>query len=147
MDETLLEVARVMSLRSTCSRAAVGAVIAVNGRICASGFNGAPHGMAHCVHPDNERSATSADACRTAVHAEANAIVFAARHGVSIDGATMYTTHTPCVSCSLLILNSGITRVICAVRYRDATGVRLLREVGVVVEIHDATTSGDQVES
>jgi dCMP deaminase len=125
-------------------------VVAIDGRVCSTGYNGAPHGMPHCVHPVDERSADrppTADRCATSVHAETNAIVFAAKHGVSIAGATLYTTLTPCVPCALLILNSGITRVVCAVRYRDATGVRLLRDANVAIEIRDEPTTGDAVES
>lgn len=141
MDWTLLEVARVMALRSTCSRAAVGAVIAVDGRVCATGFNGAPRGLPHCLHPPGERSAdgsVAAIGCETSVHAEANAIVFAARHGVPILGATLYTTLTPCVPCALLVLNAGIVRVVSAVRYRDETGMHLLADAGIAVQIRES---------
>lgn len=137
MDWVLLETARAMALRGTCSRARVGCVIAVDSRVCSTGFNGAPHGLPHCEHGD-ELSATSdaTDAgCQTAVHAEANAIVFAARHGTSIAGGTLYTTLTPCVTCAMLILNAGITRVVCAVQYRDQTGTQLLSAAGVTVMI------------
>lgn len=135
MDWTLLEMARVLSQRGTCQRARVGCVIAVDSRVCATGFNGAPHGLPHCEHRDDEPSDAG---CSAAVHAEANAIVFAARHGVPILGATLYTTLSPCVACAMLILNAGITRVISAVRYRDETGILLLQQAGVSVMIMES---------
>lgn len=132
MEWTLLEMARVMSQRGTCTRAQVGCVIAVDDRVCATGFNGAPHGVPHCEHPVDEPVDA---ACQLAVHAEANAIVFAARHGVSIAGGALYTTLTPCVPCAMLILNAGITRVIAAVRYRDEAGLLLLARSGIAIMI------------
>lgn len=128
MDAVLLETARVMATRGTCSRARVGAVLAVDGRICSTGFNGSPHGLPHCAHPVDE---DYVETCTTAVHAEANAVAFAARHGVSIQGTTLYCTHTPCVHCAMLLVNAGTVRVVCATRYRDLTGVRVLRAAGV----------------
>lgn len=141
MDRTLLDTAFVMSRRGTCSRRQVGAVVAIDDRVCATGFNGAPRGMAHCVHPPDERSEDrppTAPSCSWAVHAEANAVAFAARHGIALNGATLYTTLSPCVVCAQLAVNAGITRAICAVRYRDATGINLLVEAGVTVEILDS---------
>lgn len=141
MDQTLLDTARVMARRGTCSRRQVGVVIALDDRVCSTGFNGAPRGMTHCVHPSDERSendAPTAPTCSWAVHAEANAVAFAARFGIALDGATLYTTLSPCVVCAQLVVNAGITRVVCAVRYRDATGINLLGEAGVAVEILDS---------
>ena len=132
MDETLLEMAQVMARRGTCSRAQVGVVIALDGRVCATGHNGAPRGMRHCLHPPEE---TIANGCYWAVHAEANAVAFAARNGVALDGSTMYTTLSPCVVCAQLTINSGIIRVLCGTNYRDQTGVNLLRDAGVDVEV------------
>lgn len=128
MDAVLLETARVMATRGTCSRAQVGAVLAVDGRICSTGFNGSPHGLPHCQHTDDEDFTVT---CTTAVHAEANAVAFAARHGVLIQGTTLYCTHTPCVHCAMLLVNAGIVRVVCATEYRDLTGVRVLEAAHV----------------
>jgi len=133
LDAVLLETAYVMSLRSTCSRAHVGVVVALDGRICATGYNGAPRGLPHCDHD----AAPDDAGCRTAAHAEANAVAFAARHGVALDGATLYTTLSPCASCAMLIVNAGITRVIFAVGYRNADGVGLLESADVVVRSID----------
>jgi dCMP deaminase len=129
MDDVLLDVARVMAQRGTCTRLRTGAVVAVNGRICATGFNGSPHGLPHCVHPTDEPP--DHETCVTAVHAEANAVAFAARHGVSITGATLYVTHTPCVHCAMLLVNAGISTVVCLLRYRLNAGVDVLRQAGV----------------
>lgn len=138
MDAVLLDVARTIARRGTCSRLRVGAVLAIDGRICSTGFNGSPHGLPHCDHPSNESLPRPSDAstCTTSVHAEANAVAFAARHGVSIQGATLYGTHTPCVHCAMLLVNAGIVRVVCATRYRSDAGVRVLltAEVGLWVE-------------
>lgn len=129
MDDVLLDVARVMSRRGTCTRLRVGAVLAVDGRICATGHNGAPSGLPHCSHPTDEPS--DVETCQTSVHAEANAVAFAARHGVSIAGATLYCTHTPCVHCAMLLVNAGISAVVCALRYRLSAGVDVLRSAGL----------------
>lgn len=128
MDAVLLDVARVMSTRGTCTRTRVGAVLAVAGRICSTGHNGAPSGLPHCHHLVGE---VYTETCTTAVHAEANAVAFAARHGVSIQGATLYCTHTPCVHCAMLLVNAGIVRVVCATRYRSDAGIKVLQVAGV----------------
>jgi dCMP deaminase len=128
MSAVLLDVAATMARRGTCSRLRVGAVLAVDGRICSTGFNGSPHGLPHCSHPVDE---VYTETCTTSVHAEANAVAFAARHGVSIQGATLYCTHTPCVHCAMLLVNAGIVRVTCATRYRSDAGVRVLQAASV----------------
>src|SRR4030095_11781168 len=120
-ETTLLEIAYTMSLRSTCSRAHVGAVIAKDGRILSTGYNGAPAGLPHCDHfcdcslagfdGHHNDDCNYMRGCTTAVHAETNAIAFAARHGVGLEGAEMFTTHMPCVPCAQLIINAGLIRV------------------------------------
>jgi dCMP deaminase len=136
MDDVLLDVARVMAQRGTCTRLRVGAVLAVDGRICATGFNGAPHGLPHCRHVGAEPPGY--ETCATSVHAEANAVAFAARHGVSIQGSTLYCTHTPCVHCAMLLVNAGISTVVCALRYRLRAGTDVLREAGVELWVVEA---------
>lgn len=138
MDMTLLATAFVMARRGTCPRAQVGCVIALDGRILSTGYNGAPTGMPHCVHADGLRSdqrPADAEQCRTSVHAEANAVAFAARYGVGLDSAVLYTTLTPCVTCAQLVVNAGIKRVVCANVYRNTDGVELLLRAGVVVDL------------
>jgi dCMP deaminase len=141
MDETLLAVAYVMSQRGTCSRAQVGCVVALDGRVLATGYNGAPRGMTHCEHDEltHDDYGPNEPTCATAVHAEANAVAFAARNGVSLDGSTVFTTLSPCVVCAQLLVNVGTERVVCAKLYRDPSGVELLVRAGVVV---DALTDG-----
>src|SRR5688500_5375225 len=124
--------------QSTCDRYQVGCVIARDRRIIATGYNGAPAGMPHCSHkvqlptyraaqlfglPDpEERSydwpALRETGCKEAVHAEANALAFAARHGVATLNADLYTTLSPCYECAKLIINAGINRVIFDRKYR-----------------------------
>lgn len=126
-DTALMLMAMVTARRGTCSRAQVGVVIAVDGRAVSTGYNGAPAGMDHCVHEADEK-------CNLAVHAEANAIAYAARHGVAIDDADLFTTFSPCLPCSQLIINAGIVRVVYSNRYRLTDGLDLLEEAGVLIE-------------
>lgn len=142
--ETLLHIADVISRRSTCTRLSVGALIAREGRILTTGYNGPPAGMAHCKHEcdcggkagfaENHWPACAAlRACSDAVHAEANAVAFAARYGMATDGAEMYTTHAPCGNCAKLIVNAGIIKVAYSHTFRDTSGVELLRNAGIGV--------------
>lgn len=150
MDAVLLEVAGVMARRGTCSRLQVGAVLAVDGRICSTGFNGSPHGLPHCEHTIGESFNVRPNdvvTCQTSVHAEANAVAFAARHGVSIQGATLYVTHTPCVHCAMLLVNAGIVRAVCATRYRLTAGVNVLRTAGVELLVAENGRAEDWIES
>lgn len=136
MGAVLMETAYLMAARGTCSRASVGCVVALDGRICSTGYNGAPRGLPHCDHQVTELSIDGQPqdmACRTSTHAEANAIAFAARNGVALDGAVLYTTMAPCLACAMLIVNAGITRVIYGVAYRDTGGVGLLESADVAV--------------
>lgn len=128
MDTTLLDMARVLAKRSTCSRASVGALIALNGRVLSTGFNGVPSGMTHCEHVANDESA-----CEAAVHAEANAVAFAAKHGVALNGSALFTTLSPCLKCAQLIINAGIVRVVIGKVYRDHSGPRMLERLGIYV--------------
>lgn len=132
MDQTLLVMAAQLAQRSTCSRRHVGALIARDGRILSSGYNGAPTGMMHCYHREDERPDQG---CKIAVHAEANAIAFAARFGTMVTGATMYTQATPCMACAQLIIQSGIVRVFANEWYRDRSGARLLQDATIDVTV------------
>jgi len=127
MDDTdYLDLARFFGGFSTCKRLYVGAVLAMDKRIISTGYNGAPAGLAHCVHDD-------VTPCTRAVHAEANCISFAARHGIATEGAVLYSTHMPCISCAQLIINSGIRKVVYGEAYRKTEGQALLREAGIPV--------------
>ncbi len=135
-DDYFMEIAHVAAKRSTCLRRQVGAVIVRENRILATGYNGAPKGVPHCLDTGCRReelkipSGQRHELC-TAVHAEQNAIIQAAVHGVSIDGATMYTTTQPCVLCAKMIINAGIKRIVCEGEYPDQLAVAFLDAAGV----------------
>lgn len=148
IDAVLMATATIWSDRSTCSRNKVGVVIARDGRTISTGYNGAPQGMAHCEHPppmtfgsrrvtpENVElyTSTSLDrGCKVAIHGEANALAYAARHGVAVEGATLYTTLSPCYPCSQLIIAAGLARVCFDRSYRDPAGIDLLRTGKVTV--------------
>lgn len=130
-DEMMLSMAEYVAMRGSCSKLQVGAVIARDHRCISTGYNGAPAAVAHCVHTLDEDARIT---CERSVHAEANAIAYAARYGVSTEGCTLYVTHQPCINCSKLIINSGIRRVVYRFPYRLREGIDLLREVGITVE-------------
>lgn len=117
-DSYFLAIADLVSTRSTCSRAQVGAVLVRDRRIVACGYNGAPAGERHCNHTGSEKSVfkNSYDLCNghcaIAVHAEANAIADCARRGISCDGCTLYVTKEPCDTCLKLIKSAGVTTII-----------------------------------
>jgi len=139
LDEYFLEIAFVVGKRATCLRNNVGAVIVRDKRILSTGYNGAPSGMEHCLEigcvrdMENIPSGTRQEKCR-AVHAEQNAIIQAAIHGVSIAGATIYCTHQPCILCTKMIINSNIKRVVYATVYPDVDSLKFFRDAGVEVE-------------
>lgn len=128
-DDMLMSMAIVASQRGTCSRLRVGAIVSRRGRIISTGYNGAPSGLAHCEHWDD----TPETSCTIAEHAERNAIAFAARYGVALEGAEMHTTHAPCIDCARSIINSGIQIVKFKIPYRLTAGVDLLRRAGLAV--------------
>jgi dCMP deaminase len=125
-DQMLMMMAEAASGRSTCSRLHVGTVIARENRAISTGYNGTPAGLPHCEHGDTDSP------CEAAVHAEANAIIFAARYGVPVEGAELFTTHMPCLACSSLIINAGIRRTVWLYDYRDPSGVQLLNGAHVM---------------
>lgn len=128
VNQYLLNLAEVVATRSTCSRLQVGAVIAAESHVLSCGYNGAPSGLGHCHHDPGDDSP-----CLTSVHAEANAIIQAARHGVRTADAALYLTHAPCLSCSGLILNAGIRGVFFSDLYRSDEGVTRLKHAGLHV--------------
>ena len=127
-NETMMEIAWVMAKRSTCNRLHVGCVFARDGRILVTGYNGAPSGMPHCGPECNESTP-----CTNTQHAEANAIAFAAGHGVNLSGSSLFVTNSPCKPCSMLLINAGITHLFYDVEYRITDGLDLLRASGVQV--------------
>lgn len=137
-DEYFMELAKVVAKRSTCLRQKVGAIIVKDKRILATGYNGAPSGMAHCLDIGCEReklkipSGERQELCR-GLHAEQNAIIQAARFGICIDGSILYTTHCPCITCAKMIINAGIKKVVYGKEYADKRGLELLKEAGIEV--------------
>lgn len=127
-DDMLFAVAEAVSGRGTCSRLQVGAVASRQGRILATGYNGAPMGVAHCSHKD------STEPCWLSVHAEANVVAMAARYGVSLQGAVLTCTHEPCVSCAALLINAGVVDVRFQHRYLRNSGSALFAQAGGTVE-------------
>lgn len=144
-EECLVATAFVWAKRSTCDRLHVGCVIHRDGRILTQGYNGAPAGLTHCNHdcdclPSYERpeehhpDCATRQPCTISVHAEQNAISFAARWGVGLEGSDIVVTHQPCLSCAMSIINAGIKSVTYVREYRLTDGVDLLRGAGIRVE-------------
>lgn len=141
-DKRFMDMAMLVSSWTSCQRVgrAVGAIIVKDKRILTTGYNGAPSGIETCREKGycmrdslNIKSGTCAEKCY-AVHAEQNAIVQAAKLGISVDGATLYCTHQPCTICTRLIINSGIKRVVFKYPYPDEFSMELFNEAGIVIE-------------
>ena len=123
-DSYFMEIAQVVSKRSTCLRRSVGAVLVKDKQILSTGYNGTPKGLPHCEDVGCLRqqlhvpSGQNHELCR-GIHAEQNAVIQAAVHGSSTDGATIYCTHQPCVVCTKILINAGIKRIVYANPYPD----------------------------
>ncbi len=138
-DARFMDMAKTIATWSSCYRAGrqIGAVIVKNKRILTTGYNGAPAGVLSCVEKGecmrdklNIPSGTRHELCY-AIHAEQNAIIQAAKLGVSIEGATLYCTHQPCVICAKIIVNAGISKVVYAEGYPDEFSLEIFRLAGV----------------
>ena len=116
-DEYFMDIARVVATRATCDRKHVGAVLVRDKTILSTGYNGSIRGLPHCSEVGHMMEDGH---CVATVHAEANAIIQAAKNGVAIDGATIYTTASPCWPCFKLVANSGCRRIVFGEFYRDA---------------------------
>ncbi len=135
-DEYFMQLAHLIASRSTCLSRSVGAVIVRDNHIIATGYNGAPRGVSHCLDtgcirrehdiPSGERL----DICK-AVHAEQNAIIEAAYNGVSTKGASIYVTVTPCFTCAKMLVNAGIKEIIIDGDYPSPSSRSLFEEVGI----------------
>ena len=138
-EEYFMDITHLVAKRSTCLRRQVGAVLVRDKKILATGYNGAPSGLDHCLEigclreklgiPSGERH----ELCR-GLHAEQNAIIQAAYHGVEIRGATLYCTNHPCIICSKMIINAGIHNIVFEQGYADALARQMLKESKVSVE-------------
>ncbi len=141
-DEYFLKIASVVAERSTCRRHHMGAVAVKDRRILTTGYNGAPAGQKDCLELGCLRdelgipSGTRHEICR-AIHAEQNVIIQAALHGVSMEGSTIYCTHTPCVLCAKMLVNARIKRFVSFGKYNDNTFIELFKEAGIEVDIKE----------
>lgn len=139
LDEYFMEIAHVVSKRSTCHRHQVGAILVKDKHVISTGYNGAPAGVKDCLEigclrdqldiPTGERH----ELCR-AIHAEQNTVIQAALHGKTTKGATLYCTINPCIICAKIIINSKIKKVVFEGDYPDSTGVNYLKEAGIEVQ-------------
>ena len=140
IDEYFLKIASVVGERATCRRHHMGAVAVKDKQILTTGYNGAPAGQKDCLElgclrdelgiPSGERP----EICR-AIHAEQNVIIQAALHGVSLEGSTIYCTHTPCVLCAKMLVNARIKRFVSFRKYNDDEFIDLFREAGIEIDI------------
>jgi len=133
-DSYFMKIAAAVSERSTCDRAFVGCVLVLDKRILTTGFNGSPAGQEHC----DEIGHLMVDGhCVRTIHAETNAIIQAALHGVSTRGATCYVTHLPCINCTKALINAGITRIVYGEAYRvDENAANFLKAAGIEAVQH-----------
>jgi dCMP deaminase len=137
-EDYFMEIARVVSTRSSCMRRQVGALLVKNRQILATGYNGVPRGLSHCEDrgclreqlgiPSGERH----ELCR-GLHAEQNAIIQAAYHGVAIQGAELYCTHQPCAVCAKMLVNSNVVAVYFAGSYPDELAMEVFEEAGTLL--------------
>jgi dCMP deaminase len=133
-DEYFMNIARAVATRATCDRKHVGAVLVRDRIILATGYNGSIRGLPHC---DEEGHLMEDGHCVRTVHAEANAIVQAARSGVRIDGADVYVTASPCWGCFRLLANAGVKRIVFGEFYRDPRAFEVASRLGI--ELIDMT--------
>ena len=146
-----MDIAKLVARRSTCLRRQVGAVVVKDKNILATGYNGTPSGITHCSEtgclreqlkvPSGERH----ELCR-GIHAEQNAIIQAALHGVSIKEAVLYCTNLPCSICAKMIINAGITQIVYLSGYADAMSEEMLAEAGVDVIKFNPANEGENDE-
>ncbi len=135
-DEYFIQIAKVVSERSTCLRRQVGVVVVKDKRILATGYNGAPRGLVHCAEVGCLRDRVGAESgvahelCR-GLHAEQNAIIQAALHGISTQDGVLYSTHEPCVLCTKIVINAGIYKIYYLEPYPDELARELLEEAGI----------------
>jgi len=146
-DDYFMEIAQLVARRSTCTRRKVGAVIVKDKHVLATGYNGAPSGVRHCTEVGCLRaklqvaSGERHELCR-GIHAEQNAIIQAARHGVSILGGRFYCTNLPCSICAKMIINAGIGEILYLDGYADPMSEEMLAEAGVKVMRLQAVPEG-----
>lgn len=141
----LIEMLHAVAKRSSCLRLQVGALIVRDGRVLSIGYNGTPAGKPHCT----TETCNAEKPCTSTLHAEANAIAYAARHGIALEGTWLYCTYSPCLSCAKLILSAGITLLAFENLYRDEDPLAFLYYDITYhnrVTIQQLTTKGTRVE-
>ena len=149
-DEYFMDIAKVAASRSNCGRRQVAAVIVRDHRVISTGYNGTPRGVKNCCDGGCPRcnsdtpSGTGLAECLCS-HAEENAIVQAACYGIPVQGATLYTTFSPCLQCAKMIINAGIREVIFHRHYSiDDVSTALLKEAGVIIRPIDSQAQGEE---
>ena len=146
IDEYFLKIASVVAERSTCRRHHIGAVAVKDKHILATGYNGAAAGLKDCLELGCLRdelgieSGTRQEICR-GIHAEQNVIIQASLHGVSLEGSTIYCTHTPCILCAKMLINARIGCFVTYGNYADGSFVDLFQEAGIEFELHEGPPS------
>lgn len=142
-DEYFQKITFEVAQRSTCLRRQVGAILVVDKHILTTGYNGVPHGIKHCGEvgclrvKNNVPSGERHELCR-GLHAEMNALIQAAKYGIKITGATIYSTNYPCVLCAKLLINAEVKRIVTWGDYPDGMAKEMLNEANVKVDIIDA---------
>jgi dCMP deaminase len=145
-DEYFLKIAKLVSERSTCLRRSVGSILVKDKKILATGYNGAPAGIAHCEETGCLRekmkvpSGQRHELCR-GLHAEQNALLQAALHGNSVKGATLYATIQPCIICAKMLINAGIRDIVIMGDYPDEMASKFLKEAKVKVRVWSARSA------
>jgi dCMP deaminase len=135
-DDYFMSIAQQVALRSTCLRRQIGALIVRDKRILATGYNNVPSGVEHCTTRGCLRdelgipSGQRVELCR-GIHAEQNAVVQAAKYGIAMDGASVYTTTQPCILCAKILINAGISEIVFVGDFPDELSVSMLKEAGV----------------
>ena len=143
-DNYFMKIAVTVAERSTCDRAHVGAVLVKDKRILTSGFNGSPAGLPHC---DDAGHLLVEGHCVRTIHAEVNAVIQAALHGVSTNGSTCYVTHFPCLNCTKTLINAGIIRIVYLNDYRvDEIAMDFIKDTGIAIKkakLSEVEAAGD----
>jgi len=137
LDTYFLEIADIVSKRSTCCKYNVGTVLVKNKHILATGYNGTPRKLKHChqigcVFDTNNTESNNKPLCR-GIHADQNAIIHAGLHGISTEGASLYSTHQPCHLCAKTIINAGIVKVVFKNSYSNTSAINILNEAKIEV--------------
>ncbi|HSJ59089.1 MAG TPA: cytidine/deoxycytidylate deaminase family protein [Anaerolineae bacterium] len=135
-DDYFMQITFQVARRATCPRASVGAVIVRDKRILTTGYNGAPAGLPHCTEVG---CLIVNNHCVRVLHAEQNAIIQGALHGVDVSGSTLYVTHQPCLNCAKMIINAGIRRVVYAGDYPDQIACQFFEQAGVQMTKYNGT--------